>query len=167
MFPGNSNLFVVYLTTLFRQLWLYGVEWKRGKWRINWKGSWRMRSWPDCKVLSRCSAGETERNHENVRVDSRSQGRDLNPWPPEYEAWVLTTRTRSSLGTVRILLLSSVYEVLRVGVPQSVLCQTTDWTSGVRSPAEAKNFSSNLYVQTSSGVHTASWPVGTGGSFRG
>jgi hypothetical protein len=36
---------------------------------------------------------------------------------------------------------------------------------GVRSPAEAKDFSSNLCVQTGSGAHPASCPVGTGGPF--
>jgi hypothetical protein len=35
----------------------------------------------------------------------------------------------------------------------------------VRSPAEAKDFSSTLCVQTGSGVHPASNTVGTGGSF--
>jgi hypothetical protein len=35
----------------------------------------------------------------------------------------------------------------------------------VRSPAEAKDFSSNLYVQTGSGVHPASCTIGTAGSF--
>jgi hypothetical protein len=36
-------------------------------------------------------------------------------------------------------------------------------TTEVRSPAEAKNFSSNLCVQTGCGAHPASFPVGTGG----
>jgi hypothetical protein len=34
------------------------------------------------------------------------------------------------------------------GVAQSVLCLTTDWTTGVRSPTEAENFSSSLCFQT-------------------
>jgi hypothetical protein len=38
---------------------------------------------------------------------------------------------------------------------------------GVRSPAEAKDFSSSLCVQTGSGVHPASCPMGTGGPFPG
>jgi hypothetical protein len=38
---------------------------------------------------------------------------------------------------------------------------------GVRSPAEAKDFSSILCVQTGSGAHPASCPMGTGGSFPG
>jgi hypothetical protein len=38
---------------------------------------------------------------------------------------------------------------------------------GVRSPTEAKDFSSNLCVQTGSGAHPASCTVGTGGPFPG
>jgi hypothetical protein len=38
---------------------------------------------------------------------------------------------------------------------------------GVRSPAGAKNFSCNLCVQTGSGTHPASCPMGTGGPFVG
>jgi hypothetical protein len=37
----------------------------------------------------------------------------------------------------------------------------------VRSPAEARVFSSNLWVQAGSGAHPASYPMGTGGSFNG
>jgi hypothetical protein len=52
-------------------------------------------------------------------------------------------------------------------VAQSVQWLTTDWTSGVRSPTEAEDFSSNLCVQTGSRAHPASCTVGTGGSFPG
>jgi hypothetical protein len=44
---------------------------------------------------------------------------------------------------------------------------TIDWTTGVRSPAEAMDFSSSLCVQTSSHSHPASYPMGTGGLFPG
>jgi hypothetical protein len=37
----------------------------------------------------------------------------------------------------------------------------------VRSPAEEKDFSSNLCVQTGSGAHPASCTMGTGGPFVG
>jgi hypothetical protein len=37
----------------------------------------------------------------------------------------------------------------------------------VRSPAGAKEFSSNLCVQTGSGAHPASCTIGTGGPFPG
>jgi hypothetical protein len=36
-----------------------------------------------------------------------------------------------------------------------------------RSPAGAEDFSSSLCVQTASGAHPASYPMGTGGSFHG
>jgi hypothetical protein len=52
-------------------------------------------------------------------------------------------------------------------VAQSVWCLTTGWTIGVRSPREAEDFSSSPCVQTSSGAHPASYPVGTGGPFPG
>jgi hypothetical protein len=54
---------------------------------------------------------------------------------------------------------------MQAGVAQSVQCLTTDWTAGVRSPTEAEHISSNFCVQTGSGAHTASYTMGTGGSF--
>jgi hypothetical protein len=42
-----------------------------------------------------------------------------------------------------------------------------DQAIGVPSPAEAKDFSSSLCVQTGSGAHPASYPMGTGGPFPG
>jgi hypothetical protein len=41
-----------------------------------------------------------------------------------------------------------------------------DWAIEVRSPTGA-DFSSSSCVQTSSGAHPASYPMGTGGSFPG
>jgi hypothetical protein len=48
----------------------------------------------------------------------------------------------------------------------AVLCLTTHWTTGVRSPAEAEDFPCNLCVQIGSEAHPASYPVGTGGPFQ-
>jgi hypothetical protein len=42
-----------------------------------------------------------------------------------------------------------------------------DRAIGVRSPAGAKGFSSNLCVQIGSGAHPASCTMGTGGPFHG
>jgi hypothetical protein len=42
-----------------------------------------------------------------------------------------------------------------------------DRVIGVRYPAEAKDFSSNLCVQPGSGAHPAFSPMGTGGPFPG
>jgi hypothetical protein len=54
------------------------------------------------------------------------------------------------------------------GIAQSVYSSfTTDWTTRVRSPAEAKDCSSILCVQTGSGAHPASCTMGTGGPFSG
>jgi hypothetical protein len=47
---------------------------------------------------------------------------------------------------------------LQAGVAQLV-CQTTDWTTGVRSLLDWRDFSSSLCVQTSSEVHPASCPM--------
>jgi hypothetical protein len=55
----------------------------------------------------------------------------------------------------------------RAWVAQSVQCLITEWTIGVRSPAKAKDFYSSLCVQTGSGAHPASCPMGTGESFPG
>jgi hypothetical protein len=40
-----------------------------------------------------------------------------------------------------------------------------DWAIEIRSPAEAKDFSSNLCVQTGSEAHPASCAMGIGGPF--
>jgi hypothetical protein len=50
---------------------------------------------------------------------------------------------------------------------QSVKCLNTDWATGIRSPAEAKNVSYSLCVQTRSGAHPVSCTMGTGGPFPG
>jgi hypothetical protein len=57
--------------------------------------------------------------------------------------------------------------MMGAGVAQSSQCLTTHWTNGVRSQAKKKDFSSSLCVQTSSGAHPVSYPMGTGGPFPG
>jgi hypothetical protein len=52
---------------------------------------WKEALWPNFKVLSLHSPRKTKENHEKLRRNSRSPGRDLNPEPPEYETGVLTT----------------------------------------------------------------------------
>jgi hypothetical protein len=46
-------------------------------------------------------------------------------------------------------------------------CVTTDWTIGVRSPAEAKDFFSSLCVETIFEAHPASYALGTGDPYPG
>jgi hypothetical protein len=45
--------------------------------------------------------------------------------------------------------------------------ETTDWTTGIRSWAEEKDFSSSLSVQTSSEAHPTYYPIGTVDRFPG
>jgi hypothetical protein len=72
------------------------------------------------------------------------------------------------LALCKILYHTSDLTALRT---QQMICDThthqqilnrTDWTTGVHSPTGAVGFSSSLCVQTSSDVHPASYPVGTG-----
>jgi hypothetical protein len=53
----------------------------------------------------------SEKTHENLSQDSQSPGRDFNPGPPEYEAGVLTARTRRSVKRRIIDLKQMVYVV--------------------------------------------------------
>jgi hypothetical protein len=59
----------------------------------------------------------------------------------------------------------SVWYVIGVGLGTDY--RLDDLAIGVRSLAGAKDFSSSLCVQTSSGAHPASCKMGTGGPFPG
>jgi hypothetical protein len=48
-------------------------------------------------------------------------------------------------------------------VAQEVLCLTTGWTIGVRSPTGAEDFSYSPRVQTGSGAHRVSYSMGIRG----
>jgi hypothetical protein len=50
---------------------------------------------------------------------------------------------------------------------QLIQCLTTEWAIEVRSPAEARNFSSSFCDQTGSEAHPASCPMDTGDPFPG
>jgi hypothetical protein len=69
----------------------------------------------------------------------------------------------ASLSTIIVYILFDI----GAGVAQSVQCLAMDWTIQVRSSAEAKDFSSNLCVQTNSQAHPVSCPMGTRGPFLG
>jgi hypothetical protein len=53
------------------------------------------------------------------------------------------------------------------GIAQSETCLTADCRTRFRSPAEENDFSSIVFVQTSSEFHAVSYPVGTGSPFPG
>jgi hypothetical protein len=61
------------------------------------------------------------------------------------------------------------YYTTVVVVAQSVQCLATNWTTGRSGfdPAEVKEFSSNLCVQTVSGAHPAPCTMGTWGPLLG
>jgi hypothetical protein len=61
---------------------------------MNWKGCGRKRSWPNLRYYSGICQERLRKTTKNLSQDSRSLGRDLNPGRPEYEAGVLTTRSR-------------------------------------------------------------------------
>jgi hypothetical protein len=77
--------------------------------------------------------------------------------------WVSTNAEQASHATRRVL--SYVGQSVVTLDPPFILCLTTDWTTGVRSQAEAKNFSVGC-VKTSSEAHPASNPMGTGHKAR-
>jgi hypothetical protein len=61
----------------------------------------------------------------------------------------------------------SYHSIVGAGLAQSVQCLTTDWTTRVQAPAEAKDFSSSLCVQTSFETHLVSYSMGTEVPFQG
>jgi hypothetical protein len=66
------------------------VVWRGDKWMMNCNGCIRKESWPSFRTLYQHLPEGTEEKHEKPQ-DSRSPGLDLNPGPPKYEAWLLTT----------------------------------------------------------------------------
>jgi hypothetical protein len=64
---------------------------------MNWKGCGRKRTWPNLRYYPRMCLEGLRKTTKHLSQDSRSPGRDLNPGPPEYEAGVLTTRSRHSV----------------------------------------------------------------------
>jgi hypothetical protein len=75
-----------------------------------------------------------------------------------------TTAWHRPLSWIRLILLYS--SLWRAWVARSVWCLAIDWTTGVRSSAEARDFSSSLCAQTSSEASPASCPMVTGGKAR-
>jgi hypothetical protein len=75
----------------------------------------------------------------------------LTKWPLIWLTWRVLCCYRSRGSSVSIV---SGYGLEDLGIE-------------VRSPAEARDFFSNLCVQTSSGDHPASYPMGAGKSFPG
>jgi hypothetical protein len=60
-----------------------------------------------------------------------------------------------------------VSQLINLWIAQSVLRRATSWTTGVRFPARLRDFSLLHSVQTGSGVHLASYAMGTWNLFAG
>jgi hypothetical protein len=80
-------------------------------------------------------------------------------------------RSKVSAPWYSLLLSYTEVQCLKVSrVAQAVQCLARGWTtgwSGFDPRKRRKDFPSSLCVQTGSGAHQASCPVGTGGPFRG
>jgi hypothetical protein len=113
-------------------------------------------------VLTCCWAAHPSDSHTVARGGERF--RSLFKWLRKRD--VMHTTTNSSLLTTLFIRRNSFrYERTHLLVLRSLgssVSLTPDWTTGVRSPAEAKGFSSSLCDQTSSEVHPASCSMSTG-----
>jgi hypothetical protein len=66
-----------------------------------WKGFGRKRSWYHFQVLCQNSPVGLEKITKNINQNNRSPRRDINQAPPEYEAGMLTTRSRRFRVNIR------------------------------------------------------------------
>jgi hypothetical protein len=88
----------------------------------------------------------------------------VEPYLHVFVAWCLLISHRSAYIYIYIY----IYIWSRVSSGSIVSDKWLDDRAiGVRSPAEAKDFFSILCVQTGSGAHPASYPMGTAGPFPG
>jgi hypothetical protein len=115
-------------------------------------------------ILFQCSALVCRSScHFNVRGHGVSSGTPEDGWiqPKHFVKW------HCKIHNIFFLRVDGT--IMSRGSSGSIVsdCGLDDRTIGVRSPAGAKNFSSNLCVQTGSGAHPASCPMGTGGPFPG
>jgi hypothetical protein len=67
---------------------------------------WKVAFVTNFKVLSGHLPGGTEEKHKIIGQDIRSPGIGLDPGPPEYEAGVLTTRSRRSIVRMHFLIIT-------------------------------------------------------------
>jgi hypothetical protein len=70
---------------------------------MNWKGREGKRSWPNLRYYPGIWLEGLMKTTKNLHHDSRSPGRGLNHGPHEYEAGMLHTRPRSSVGHLMLL----------------------------------------------------------------
>jgi hypothetical protein len=89
-------------------------------------------------------------------VDTEATGKILSPLPEIEPRSVLSGRLIKLRGYI-------VYRSRGSSVSIVSNYGMDDRAIGIRSPTETEDFFSNLRVQTGSGAHPASCPMGTGG----
>jgi hypothetical protein len=140
---------------------------------VRWQGSWpnltlggRVSSWTcwypswkeknDLNVLQPVPGPGSTQDHP-ITVECQ---------PPGYYVWwQLNWNVLIYREFLKYHITNYDYTQMGAGVLQSA-CLTADWTTGVRSLAEVKDFSLAC-VQANSETHPASYPVGTGVFLRG
>jgi hypothetical protein len=77
------NVFIYDLfNDAFLVIWVYSIEWRGDKWKMNSKGCGRKRSWPNLRCYFDIFFWGTEKNHETLNQDVRSPGLNLNQDSP-------------------------------------------------------------------------------------
>jgi hypothetical protein len=69
------------------------------------KGLERKRPWPNLMYYRGILLERLGKNTKALSQDWHSPGRDLNQWPPEYEAGVLITRSRHLVSSIQEIFL--------------------------------------------------------------
>jgi hypothetical protein len=166
---GSNPGRLTYSQTLYCLCYPGHVSWRIiSQWVAGQQG---VKVWTGYKTLSeRCNT-----DHGNKPLCSRKTRNSLTNWvthqlsrhPVPFIGQLSHFHTAASLELISILFSISNVTVEVSQVARSVLCLTTDWMTGVRSPTEAADSSPGLCVQTGSVTHPASCTVGTGGSFPG
>jgi hypothetical protein len=64
---------------------------------MHWKECGRKLSWPILRYYPSICLEGLRKTTKNLNHDSRSAGQYFDPWPPEYEAGVLTTQLEQSV----------------------------------------------------------------------
>jgi hypothetical protein len=143
----------VLCTTLYQLQRLHNIEWG-----ISWKLMCFKEIWQElCDLRFIFLEWLIKTKKSLISQDSRSSNRNSNRKFPEYVAGVPTTTQRRSMNLLKLRTTSG------AGIAQWYGAGPQAGWLGVRVPAETGNFSLHHRVQTGSGAHPASYPMGIRG----
>jgi hypothetical protein len=119
--------------------------------------------WPGFEPATFGSSGKHTNNYTTNATAGPLQRRSTSPQP-----FPLISRLTHATTLLYVIIYIKQYNG-RLGSSGSIVSdyRLHDRAIEVRFPAEAKNFPSSLCVQTGSGAHPASCPIGTGGPLTG